>query len=153
MSDTFSTPRPGGVHSSSRPYHTVGCPACGSPNIQTKNHAKKLGGSTWHLRWRNECIIECRQRRWYRRGHGLSSYCTYHAVNQCHRCRIGCLSWRCHGLRYWCSTRPSDRRDGAEQPPMSTLRPFLSIPVTLLLEVHHGPSRRTHGLRWPNALA
>lgn len=46
MSDASSPSHPDGVYGPRhRPYRTVSCPACGSPNIQTKNHAKKLGGA------------------------------------------------------------------------------------------------------------
>lgn len=46
MPDASNPSRPDGVYGPRRrPYRTVSRPACGSPNIQTKNHAKKLGGA------------------------------------------------------------------------------------------------------------
>lgn len=45
MTDASSPSRPSGVHGSPRTDRPVSCPACGSLNIQTKNHAKRLGGA------------------------------------------------------------------------------------------------------------
>lgn len=45
MPDTSSTSSPSDQHDAQRPYRAVFCPNCGSPNTQTKNHGKKIGGA------------------------------------------------------------------------------------------------------------
>lgn len=45
MFDPSSPSRPDRVYGPHRPYGNVFCPACLSPNTQTKNLAKKLGGT------------------------------------------------------------------------------------------------------------
>lgn len=45
MSEPFSTSHHGGVYGSQRSSRTVVCPKCGSPNIETKNHAKRIVGA------------------------------------------------------------------------------------------------------------
>src|SRR5690554_4715734 len=45
MSERPSTSRLGGEYCPQRPNRAVFCPNCGSPNTQTKNHGKKLGGA------------------------------------------------------------------------------------------------------------
>lgn len=45
MSESSGAPHPDGPYDPRRPYRVVLCPLCGSSNIQTKNHGKKLGGA------------------------------------------------------------------------------------------------------------
>lgn len=44
MSEPFNTPHHNGFYGFQRPSRTVVCLKCGSPNIETKNHAKRIGG-------------------------------------------------------------------------------------------------------------
>lgn len=45
MSETFSTFHRAGAHSSQRSSPAAVCPKCGSSNVKTKNHAKRIGGA------------------------------------------------------------------------------------------------------------
>ena len=45
MSESFTSSHSTGDHNSHRAKQPIRCPTCGSPNIKTKNHAKKIGGT------------------------------------------------------------------------------------------------------------
>ena len=44
MPEPFKTSHHGGVYDSQRASLTIVCPKCGSPSIETKNHATRIGG-------------------------------------------------------------------------------------------------------------